>query len=70
MLEGQMEIPISFEHHLEYDLSLATISKNFKEEDDQPFCKGMFNNDRPSSSTNSLGSNYIQLDVIRIQCKN
>jgi hypothetical protein len=25
MLEGQMEIPISLEHHLEYDLSLATI---------------------------------------------
>jgi hypothetical protein len=46
MLEGQMEIPVLPKHHLEYDLSLATILEDFKEEDDQPLCKGMFDNDR------------------------
>jgi len=70
MLEGQMEIPILPKHHVEYDLNLATILEDFKEEDDQPLCKGMFNNDRSSSSTNLWGSNYIELDVIRKQCMN
>jgi hypothetical protein len=55
---------------LEYDLSLATILEDFKEEDDQPLSKGMFDNDRSSSSTNLWGSNYIELDVIRKQCMN
>jgi len=68
MLEGQMEIPTLLKHHLEYDLNLATILEDFKKEDNQPLCKGMFNNDRSSSSTNLWGSNYIELDDIRKQC--
>lgn len=70
MLEGQIEIPLLLKHHLEYDLNLATILEDFKEEDDQPLCKGMFVNDRSSSSTNLWGCNYIELDVIRKQCMN
>jgi hypothetical protein len=70
MLEGQVEILVLFKHNLEYDLNLATILEDFKEEGDQPLCKGMFNIDRSSSSTNLWGNNYIELDVIRKQCMN
>jgi len=70
MLEGQMEIPVLLKHRLEYDLNLTTILEDFKEEDDQPLCKGLFSNDMSSSSTNLWGGNYIELDVIRKQCMN
>ncbi len=47
--------------------SLATVSEDFKDEDDQSWFEGISSNDRSSSSTNSnpFGSKYIELNVVK-----
>lgn len=80
MLKGEMEIEIipmenprldelnSSYGKLKYSSkSLATVSKDFMDKDDQPWLEGISSNDRSSSSTNSnpFGSKYIELHVVR-----
>ncbi len=80
MLKGEMEIEVlpienprldelnSSYGKLKYSSkSLATISKDFMDKDDQPWLEGISSNDRSSSSTNSnpFGSKYIELHVVR-----
>jgi hypothetical protein len=47
--------------------SLATVSEDFKDKDDQPWLEGISSNDRSSSLTNSnpFGSKYIELNVVK-----
>lgn len=80
MLKGEMEIEIipmenprldelnSSYGKLKYSSkSLATVSKDFMDKDDQPWLEGISSIDRSSSSTNSnpFGSKYIELHVVR-----
>jgi hypothetical protein len=80
MLKGEMEIEIipmenprldelnSSYGKLKYSSkSLATVSKDFMDKDDQPWLEGISSNDRSSNSTNSnpFGSKYIELHVVR-----
>jgi len=80
MLKGEMEIevlpmqnPRLDELNRSYGIlksspkSLATISEDFKDEEDQPWLEGISSNDRSSSLTNSnpFGSKYIELNVVR-----
>ncbi|CAK9866644.1 unnamed protein product [Sphagnum jensenii] len=80
MLKGEMEIEVlpmqnsrfddlnSLYGKLKYSSkSLATISKDFKDKDDQPWFEGISSTDRSSSSTNSnpFGSKYIELNVVK-----
>ncbi len=80
MLKGEMEIevlpmenPRLDELNRSYGIlkysskSLATVSEDFKDKDDQPWLEGIASIDRSSSSTNSnpFGSKYIELHVLR-----
>ncbi len=80
MLKGEMEIEVlpienprldelnSSYGKLKYSSkSLATVSEDFMDKDDQSWLEGISSNDRSSSSTNSnpFGSKYIELHVVR-----
>ncbi|KAH9537688.1 hypothetical protein CY35_16G066100 [Sphagnum magellanicum] len=80
MLKGEMEIEVlpmqnprlddlnrSYGKLKSFSKSLATVSEDFKDEEDQPWFEGISSNDRSSSSTNSnpFGSKYIELNVVR-----
>ncbi|KAH9537691.1 hypothetical protein CY35_16G066300 [Sphagnum magellanicum] len=80
MLKGEMEIEVlpiqnprlddlnrSYGKLKSSSKSLATVSEDFKDEDDQPWFEGISSNDRSSSSTNSnpFGSKYIELNIVR-----
>jgi hypothetical protein len=80
MLKGEMEIEVlpienprldelnSSYGKLKYSSkSLATVSEDFMDKDDQPWLEGTSSNDRSSSLTNSnsFGSKYIELHVVR-----
>jgi hypothetical protein len=77
MLKGEMEIEVlpivnprldeSYGKLKYSSKSLATVSKDFMDKDDQPWLEGISSNDRSSSSTNSnsFGSKYIELHVVR-----
>jgi hypothetical protein len=80
MLKGEMEIEVlpmenprldelnrSYGKLKQSSKSLATVSKDFKATDDQPWLEGISSNDRSSSSTysNPFGNKYIELNVLR-----
>jgi hypothetical protein len=80
MLKGEMEIEVLPMQNPRLDdlnrlygklnyssKSLAAISEDFMDKDDQPWLEGISSNDRSSSSTNSnpFGSKYIELHVVR-----
>ncbi|KAH8938145.1 hypothetical protein BDL97_16G067100 [Sphagnum fallax] len=80
MLKGEMEIEVLPMENPRLDelnrsygklkyssKSLATVSKDFMDKDDQPWLEGISSIDRSSSSTNSnpFGSKYIELHVVR-----
>ncbi len=80
MLKGEMEIEVlpmqnsrfddlnSLYGKLKYSSkSLATVSEDFEDKDDQPWFEGISSTDRSSSSTNSnpFRSKYIELNVVK-----
>jgi hypothetical protein len=80
MLKGEMEIEVlpmqnsrfddfnSLYGKLKYSSkSLAIVSEDFKDKDDQPWFEGISSTNRSSSSTNSnpFGSKYIELNVVK-----
>jgi len=80
MLKGEMEIEVlpmqnprldelnrSYGKLKSSSKSLATVSEDFKDEEDQPWLEGISSNDRSSSLTksNPFGSKYIELNVVK-----